>query len=111
MRQGVGLEPDLGAYGGNTQDASITPRRAARTRRPAHLAERGNFVGWTVRTPLGEFCSDDRITWRTTGRLDRGAASIAKRTAPVPGTLPREHVSGAVRRCGLARRISTQPRW
>jgi hypothetical protein len=28
-------------------------------------AERGNFIGWTVRTPLGEFSSDDRITWRT----------------------------------------------
>jgi hypothetical protein len=28
-------------------------------------AERANPVGWTVRSPLGEFSSEDRITWRT----------------------------------------------
>jgi hypothetical protein len=28
-------------------------------------AERVNPVGWNVRTPLGDFDSSDRITWRT----------------------------------------------
>ena len=28
-------------------------------------AERANPIGWTVRTPVGQFESDDRTTWRT----------------------------------------------
>src|ERR1043166_7374825 len=52
--------------GGNTMDMRASVHDALLGRAAQRIwAERSNPVGWTVRTPLGDFETSDGGTWRT----------------------------------------------
>jgi hypothetical protein len=48
--------------------AVIDPSQLARTAGRVWSEGRGNPAGWTIRTSVGTFDSDDWLTWRTADR-------------------------------------------